>query len=261
MFLIDTHTHLYLPEFDTDRDAVMERAIDNGISKILLPNIDVSTISPMMDMCDRYPEYCFPMMGLHPGSVSPSHQNELEKIKTTFNTTTTPFIAVGEVGIDLYWDQTYIKEQTDVFRTQVQWSLDMDLPLVIHSRDSFDQIYCVLQEFKGASLKGVFHSFTGNLDQAKKVLEIGFYIGINGIITFKNSGLAELVGHIGLDHVLLETDAPYLTPAPHRGKRNESSYLVHIAHKIAELTRSSQDQAIRQTTQNAMDLFKLNHIR
>jgi len=260
MAFIDTHAHLYLKDFEKDRDEVMKRAIQNGISKILLPNIDASTIRSLLDMYDQFPDHCYPMMGLHPGSVSGSYLEELDVIKLALNEESSPFIAVGEVGIDLYWDRTFMKEQTNAFRLQVQWSIEHELPLVIHSRDSFDQIYAILGEFKGKSLTGVFHSFTGNLEQARKALDIGFYIGINGIITFKNSDLDQLLGYIGLDRVILETDAPYLTPVPHRGKRNESSYLVYIAQKIAGDMGITREHTMEITTRNARDLFKLDTI-
>ena len=257
MHLIDTHAHLYLPQFEKDRREVVLRAINQGVETILLPNIDPSTIRSLLDLHRLFPEHCLPMMGLHPGSVNQSYREALGQVGGALLEGAQEYIAVGEVGIDLYWDQSFLREQTEAFQEQVQWSLDMDLPLVIHSRDSFDQIHTALMDFRNQPLKGVFHSFTGGVEQAKKVMDLGFYIGINGIVTFKNAALGHLVEKIGLKSLILETDAPYLTPDPHRGKRNESSYLVHIARKVAEYSRVDYERVVQITTRNAIDLFNL----
>ncbi len=255
MKLIDTHTHLYLEAFDKDRLAVVENAVTDGIAKMLLPNIDATTISPMMNLCKQFPGVCFPMMGLHPGSVNGDYQAVLQETRSWFDKDS--FIAVGEVGIDLYRDQTFKNEQIEAFREQVSWSLELDLPLVIHSRDSFSEIIKVLKTFSGAPLSGVFHSFTGSIEQAFQVLELGFYIGVNGIATFKNTHLGEVVRKLEMHHVVLETDAPYLAPAPCRGQRNESRYLVSIATKIAELTGCNLMDIAKSTTKNAHNIFRL----
>ena len=251
---IDSHTHLYLDSFSNDRDEVIKRAVNEGVSKMFLPNIDSGTITDMYELSDKYPEQCFPMMGLHPTSVKENYHEELKSIEKQFNRR--KFIAIGEIGIDLYWDKTFIAEQKEVFRIQIEWARNLQLPIVIHARDSFDEIFEVLDNIWEDGLTGVFHSFSGDIQQAEKALSYQFYLGINGIITFKNSGLAEVLAEVPIDRILLETDAPFLSPAPLRGKRNESSNILHIAKKISEIYKLSMEQVAGITTRNALNLFK-----
>jgi len=255
MQLIDTHTHLYLPEFDTDRDEVINRAINNGISKMLLPNIDIHSVDPMLSLADRYPGVCYPMIGFHPTSVREDYISQLEELEKIFATNT--FVAIGEIGIDLYWDKTFLKEQLISFRRQISFAAEKNLPVVIHSRDAFREVFSVLDEFKGVELKGVFHAFTGNLSDARKAVESGFKLGIGGIVTFKNSGLDKIVKEIGPGHLILETDSPYLTPAPFRGKRNESSNISIINKKLAEIFGQSEEETAMVTYLNSVKLFNL----
>ena len=255
MQLIDTHTHLYLPEFDTDRDEVINRAINNGISKMLLPNIDIHSVDPMLSLADRYPGVCYPMIGFHPTSVREDYISQLEELEKIFATNT--FVAIGEIGIDLYWDKTFLKEQLISFRRQISFAAEKNLPVVIHSRDAFREVFSVLDEFKGVELKGVFHAFTGNLSDARKAVESGFKLGIGGIVTFKNSGLDKIVKEIGPGNLILETDSPYLTPAPFRGKRNESSNISIINKKLAEIFGQSEEETAMVTYLNSVKLFNL----
>jgi TatD DNase family protein len=255
MQFIDTHTHLYLPEFDTDRDEVVNRAIGNGISKMLLPNIDISSVEPMLSVVNRYPGICYPMTGLHPTSVKTDYLSQLETIELLV--TNHRIIAIGEIGIDLYWDKTFINEQIIAFRKQIAFADGIGLPVVIHSREAFPEVFSVLEEFKGVSLKGVFHAFTGTIKDAERAVNIGFKLGIGGIVTFKNSGLDKVVREIGPENIILETDSPYLAPAPHRGKRNESSYICIINSKLAEIFGKSEEEIASVTYSNSTSLFNL----
>jgi TatD DNase family protein len=255
MQLIDTHTHLYLPEFDTDRDEVINRAIENGISKMLLPNIDIQSVDPMLSLVDRYPGICYPMIGLHPTSVSGDYVSQLEKLEKIF--ISNRFVAIGEIGIDLYWDKTFLNEQMITFRRQISFAAENKLPVVIHSRDAFPEVFSVLNEFKGVELKGVFHAFTGNINDARKAIESGFKLGIGGIVTFRNSGLDKIVKEIGPEHLILETDSPYLTPAPFRGKRNESAHIGIINKKLAEIFGLNEEETAMITYSNSVKLFNL----
>ena len=255
MQLIDTHTHLYLPEFDADRDEVVNRAAVNGISKMLLPNIDTNSVKQMLDLVSRYPGICFPMTGLHPTSVKEDYLLQLETLETLI--TENKIIAVGEIGIDLYWDKTFLKEQIISFRQQIRIALQNKLPAVIHSRDAFPEVFSVLDEFNGEKLTGVFHAFTGNINDAEKALNMGFKLGIGGIVTFKNSGLDKIVKEIGPDNLILETDSPYLAPVPYRGKRNESSYICIINKKLAEIFNISEEKMAEITYLNSVALFNL----
>ena len=249
----DTHSHLYLPEFDQDRDEMIKRAIDQKVTKIFLPNIDAESIYPMLQLADKFPQNCFPMIGLHPTSVKKNYQQELNIVEQWLGEKT--FFGIGEVGIDLYWDKTFRKEQILAFQHQIQLSLDHKLPLIIHSRNSFQEIFSSLEKFSDKNLRGIFHSFTGTIDEAQKAIRMGFKIGINGIVSFKNSGLDKVVSEIGLDHLVLETDSPYLAPVPKRGKRNESSFLIYIAEKIAEITSRDIKTVAAKTNQNATEVF------
>ncbi|HKJ42557.1 MAG TPA: TatD family hydrolase [Sunxiuqinia sp.] len=251
--LIDTHSHIYSEDFIDDIDEVITRAYDNDVRKIILPNIDSSSVRKMLDLADQYPQICFPLMGLHPTSVGEDYQEELELVE--FWLKKRKFYGIGEIGIDLYWESTYLNEQVITFRHQVQLAKKYKLPIVVHVRESFDQVYEVVQELKDDDLQGVFHSFTGTLEQAQKVLDLDFKIGVGGIVTFKNSGLDKVMSQIDPKNLILETDAPYLTPVPYRGKRNESSYLIHVARKIAELHDTSVNDIAKITSENALKLF------
>ncbi|MDX2443227.1 MAG: TatD family hydrolase [Bacteroidales bacterium] len=256
MKLIDTHAHLYLPEFDSDRTEIVNNALQSGIAKIFLPNIDSSTVKPMLTLTEEFPGIFFPLIGLHPTSVNENFQDELSKVREWL--TKYRFWGIGEVGIDLYWDKTFRDQQMEAFREQVNIGLESELPVIIHSRESFDEIFFVLEEFKGKPLSGIFHSFTGTALQAKRAIEMGFLIGINGIVTFKNSGLDQVVKEIGLEKLVLETDSPYLSPVPRRGKRNESAYLLYIAEKLADIFSCDLETIIENTSKNALEVFKID---
>ncbi len=251
----DSHTHLYLDAFKDDREQMIRRAIEAGVTRMFLPNIDSSTTGPMFRLADQFPSNCFPMMALHPTSVKEDYRDQLAVMGQHLEDVR--IIAIGEAGIDLYWDTTFIKEQEEVFRTQINWAKERNLPLVIHARDSFQEIFRILDDEGGDGLKGVFHSFTGTREDLKKALSYNFMIGINGIVTFKNSNLGEVVQEIPLEQLLLETDSPFLSPVPYRGKRNESSYLVEIAAKAAEIYNLTKEEIGQVTTQNALQLFQL----
>lgn len=251
--LIDTHSHIYSTDFIHDRDEIVQRAYSNDVRKIILPNIDSSTVKNVLDMVDTYPHICFPLMGLHPTSVNHDYQEELQVVEYWLKKR--KFYGIGEIGIDLYWETSFLEEQTHAFRFQLNLAREYQLPVVIHVRDSFEQVYNVLLEEKDKNLTGVFHSFSGTLEQAQLVIDLGFKIGVNGIITFKKSGLDEVISKIDPSNLLLETDSPYLTPVPFRGKRNESSYLVHIAQKIADLHQMTVGEIAKITTENARKLF------
>lgn len=255
MRLIDTHSHLFLEEFSEDLPQVIERARSAGITHIFMPNIDSTTIDSMLSVCNAYKDYCFPMIGLHPTSVNADYEKELEIVARelrSFN----KYIAIGEVGMDLYWDKTFLKEQQIVLDKQINWALEYDLPVVIHCRDAFGYIYNVLEPYKNTSLKGVFHSFTGTDDEAARILEFsGFLIGINGVVTFKKSRLPEVLTKIPLEKIVLETDSPYLTPVPNRGKRNESAYVKDTLMKVSDIYRMSPEAVGRVTSENALKVF------
>lgn len=253
--LVDTHSHIYSEDFNNDLEEVIQRAFENDVRKIVLPNIDSSSVKKMLNLADKYPQICYPLIGLHPTSVNEDYEEELELIE--FWIGKRKFYGIGEVGIDLYWDKTFIGEQTHAFRRQVVLAKKYGLPVVVHVRESFDEVYAVLQEEKDDSLRGVFHSFTGTAEQARLITDLGFKLGINGIITFKNNGLDQVIPKIDPSHILLETDSPYLTPVPFRGKRNESSYLVYVAQKVAEIYQLSVAEITRITTKNAENLFKI----
>jgi len=255
MEFIDSHTHLYLPEFDNDRDEVISRALDNNVSRMLLPNIDAGTIDDIIKLSGKYPGICYPMTGLHPTSVNSEFEDQLQAVKDSLSKHI--FIAIGEIGIDLYWDKTYFREQEKAFREQINIAVREDLPVVIHSRESIDEIIEIIDDENPEGLKGVFHSFTGTADQAKKIVERGFYIGTGGIMTFKNSGLDSVIKDIDIEKILLETDSPYLAPVPKRGKRNESSYVRYIADKLANIKGLTVKEVAGITTNNCKNLFNL----
>lgn len=255
MNLIDTHSHIYSEDFNDDINQIIENSKEAGVEKILLPNIDSQSIDQMHSLERMFPSYCIPMMGLHPTSVKENFQDELNICKNWLNSR--KYCAIGEIGIDLYWDKTFVKEQQIAFDTQINWALKFNLPIVIHSRESFDEIFEILENYKKSNLRGVFHSFSGNLEQANKAIELGFFLGINGIVTFKNSGLDKTIAEVPLEKLMLETDAPYLAPVPKRGKRNESSYVRYTAQKIAEIYQTKIERVAEITSYNARNLFNL----
>ena len=252
MQLIDSHAHIYLPEFDADRAEVLQRAAEKGIATILMPAIDATTHQQMLAVEAAWPQ-CRAMMGLHPCSVKEEYKQELAVVEESLKSR--KFAALGEIGLDFYWDTTYEQQQFEAFETQIRWALHYDLPVVIHSRNAMDACIDVVSRFPG--VRGVFHCFSGTVEQARRLLDLHFYLGIGGVVTYKNAGLDVVIKAIGLDAVLLETDAPYLSPVPFRGKRNESSYLSLIAAKLAEATGLSIEAVATITTQNAKKLFGL----
>ena len=251
--MIDTHAHLYDEQFDCDRDLVISRAIDCGVKRMLLPNIDVHTIKPMLDTCRKYPEYCFPMLGLHPTSVDNDFEQQLDIISTYLDNT--EIVAIGETGIDLYWDRQYLEQQMEAFRIQIGWAKKRALPLSIHCRKSYNEIISVLKKEQDGTLTGVFHCFPGNLRQAEEVIALGFKLGIGGVVTYKNAEMATVVQHIAIEHILTETDCPYLPPTPFRGKRNESAYIYNIIQKISELKSMPINEIVEATNTNAEQIF------
>ncbi|MES2286524.1 MAG: TatD family hydrolase [Bacteroidota bacterium] len=254
MILTDTHTHLYSKDFDPDRSELIETAIKSGIKRFFLPNVDSESIPGMFQMEKQFPDNCFAMMGLHPCSVNATYQDELQVVKHWLSKR--KFIGIGEIGIDLYWDKTFIQQQQDAFRTQIQLAKDYNLPYVIHSRNSFNEVMEIVSEFKNDAIKAIFHCFSGNVQQAEEVISVGnFKLGIGGVVTFKNSGLDKVVEAIDLKHLVLETDAPYLAPMPHRGKRNEPDHLLLIAKKIAEIKNIRVEEVAAVTTQNSIEVF------
>lgn len=257
MNLIDTHTHLYLPEFDEDRKEMIDRALEQKVNRFLLPNIDSESITQIQQMMTDFPDFCLAAMGLHPTSVKENFKEELqicyEELKNG------NYVAVGEMGIDLYWDKTFYEQQKLVFIEQVKWAMEFDLPIIIHSRDSFKEIFELMDEVWTPQLKGVFHCFSGTAADAEKIVNnYHFKLGIGGVYTFKNSGLREELKDIGVEHFILETDAPFLAPVPFRGKRNESAYVNLVAQRIAEEKEMKLEDVAEITTQNAVELFKLN---
>jgi TatD DNase family protein len=257
MYFIDTHTHLYSTEFDSDRTEMVENAIKAGVKKLLLPNIDVASIEPMYELCKQFPANCFPMMGLHPGYVTENWEQDLVIIRKALDEN--KHIAIGEIGMDLYWDKTFIEEQKMAFRIQIEWAKEFKLPIVIHARDAFDEIFEILDELNDVNLTGVFHCFTGTDEQVQKIQSYGgFYFGIGGVLTYKKSDLPLVLVDIPLEQILLETDAPYLPPTPHRGKRNESKFLLHVAEKVAEVKNCSLIEVARITSENAQQLFRID---
>jgi TatD DNase family protein len=254
MILTDTHTHLYSKEFDADRTQLIKTAIKNGITRFFMPNIDSDSIPLMYQVEKEFPENCFAMIGLHPCSVNATVQHELQVMRHWL--TRRKFVAIGEIGIDLYWDKTFIQQQQDAFRAQINLAKQYGLPYVIHSRNSFDEVMEIVNEFKSDNIKAIFHCFSGNVQQAEEVIAAGdFKLGIGGVVTFKNSGLDKVVEAIDLKNIVLETDAPYLAPVPHRGQRNNPGYLMLIARKIAEIKNISIEEVAEITTQNSKYVF------
>jgi TatD DNase family protein len=251
--LIDTHTHLYAEQFDEDRSEAIERAKRRGIEKFFLPNIDRHSIPGMLELEATFPAQVFPMMGLHPCSVKADYQEELQIVENWLQKR--DFCAVGEIGIDLYWDKTFYKEQVEAFQIQAGWAKARDLPIVIHSRESIDILIELLEKMGEERPGGIFHCFTGTLEQAQKIIDLGFYMGIGGVLTFKNSGLDSVIREVPLDYLVLETDSPYLAPVPYRGKRNESAYIFEVAQKLASVKEVSVKEVEEKTTANAEKIF------
>jgi len=255
MILTDTHCHLYSEEFATDINAVIERAEKEGVSKFYLPAIDSTTHEQMIVLEEQFPGKCIAMMGLHPCYVKENYVTELQQVEDWL--AKRKFAAVGEIGLDFYWDKTFTTQQYEVFRKQIEWALQYQLPIVIHTRNAMAETIAVVKEFAGRGLTGIFHCFSGNAADAATIIDMGFYLGIGGVITYKNSGLAEVIEKIGLEHLVLETDAPYLTPVPFRGKRNESSYLKYVVEKLALIKNVSIEEVAAITTANAEKIFGL----
>lgn len=249
----DSHAHIYHNDFDADRTDMMHRCDEKGVAKIFMPNIDHTSIDSMLDVEMKHPGKCFAMMGLHPCSVKKDFEKELYVIESWL--AKRKFAAVGEMGTDLYWDKTFWDQQVEAFKIQVGWAKKYNLPIVVHCRESMDQTIELADRLQDGSLAGVFHCFTGDSIQAEKLVKLGFYLGIGGVATFKKGGMENVLPHIPLDRIVLETDSPYLTPAPHRGKRNEPSYIPLIANRVAELKNISSDELRSATTQNALKLF------
>ena len=255
---IDTHCHLYDEAFDADRDAAVRRAIDAGVTTMLLPDIDSSETARLEALCGQYPDVFHPMAGLHPTSVKEDFEGELQHVRERLDSGR-HFVAVGEIGMDLYWDRTYEAEQREALRRQLLWALELDLPVCLHIRKAHNEVFALLRELNRPRWRGVMHCFGGSLQEAQRAVEMGFHLGIGGVVTFKNAGLAEIVKEIPLEHLLLETDAPYLSPVPHRGQRNESSYIPLVAQKIADLKGIKTEKVATVTTSSAQVLFGLRN--
>jgi TatD DNase family protein len=253
--IIDTHTHLYLNKFKEDIDNVISRAKENGVSKFIFPAIDSSHFENMHKLKNRYPKNIYLMTGLHPTDVKENYKEELDFITKTLKNHN--YVAIGEIGIDLYWDKSFLKQQQEAFRFQIRLAIKNDLPIVIHCREAFDEIFEILNDENCETLRGVFHCFTGDLDQAKKAISLGFLLGIGGVVTFKNGGIDKFLNQIDLKHIVLETDSPYLAPVPFRGKRNESSYIIYVLEKLSELYKIPKEEIALVTTNNAKKMFSL----
>lgn len=253
--LTDTHTHIYYQAGSEKLKEQMDRCFQNGITRLFLPNVDVSSIEKVFETVAAYPDHCFPMLGLHPCDVKEDYEVQLEQIYAKIQTS--KIYAIGEIGIDLYWDKSTLEIQKDAFRKQIEWSKDLGLPISIHCREAFNEVFEVLEEMADDRLFGIFHCFTGTLEQAHRAINLGFKLGIGGVVTFKKAGLDAVVKAISLEHIVLETDAPYLAPVPFRGKENESSYLVYVAQKVADLHEIGIDKVAEITTQNSKQIFKI----
>ncbi len=253
MNLTDTHCHLYAEDFSSDIDEVIRRAAHEGVGKFYLPAIDSNTHRQMILLEEQYPGKCMAMMGLHPCSVKENYTSELQVVEDWL--AKRKFAAIGEIGIDLYWDKNFITQQYAAFRQQIEWSLRYQLPVVIHTRNAMEETIAVVKEFASRGVKGIFHCFSGCYKDAVTIIDLGFYLGIGGVVTYKNSGLGAIIEKVGLEHLVLETDAPYLTPVPFRGKRNESSYLKYIVEKLALIKNVTLEEVAAVTTANAQKIF------
>ena len=256
MKIIDTHTHIYSNEFDADRHEVIQRAKKAGVKAVLLPNENSGSICPISKLCDEEPDFAYPMIGLHPTCVDGNYINELKQIEAAVSKRR--YYAIGEIGIDLYWDKSHLKEQRLVFEEQLRWSIDMQLPVSIHTRNAFDEVFDSINKVGSEKLRGVFHCFGGTMEEWNEISELSnFYIGIGGIVTFKNNILNETLENIPIERIVLETDAPYLAPVPHRGKRNEPAYIIETAKKIAECYKTTTENVIRHSYRNSLILFNI----
>jgi TatD DNase family protein len=251
---VDTHTHLFLPEFGHDRNETVQRAIDHGVKAMFLPNVDLDTIHQLFDLANAFPAHCFPIVGLHPESVHEDFEEKLIEIEKII--TIKKVYGIGETGLDYYWDLTYKEQQKASFNRQLKMAIKYQLPVVIHVRNSFDDVIDILQQNASIGLTGIFHCFTGTLKEAEKIISLGFYLGIGGVVTFKNGGLDKVIPEVPLESIVLETDSPFLSPVPYRGKRNESSYVIQVAERIAQLKNLPLEEVAQITTQNAVKLFK-----
>lgn len=257
MQFIDTHTHLYLEDFDADRNKVIEKAVARGINRFLLPNIDQSSIDPMLELCKAFPDSCFPMLGLHPTSVKGDWKIQLNLFEKLLQESPSTYIAIGEIGLDFYWDKSFSAQQIEALRIQFDWAKNLHLPVAIHTRDAFPEMLAEIKEAQDGNLKGVLHCFMGSLEEAQKAIDLGFYLGIGGVLTYKKSDLPEVVKQVPPERLILETDAPYLPPVPYRGKRNESAFLFETAVKLAATREMDLDTLAEITTKNAIELFNL----
>ncbi len=253
MQFIDTHAHIYSKKYDSDRDEVIERSKANGIERIYMPNVDVDSIDAMLEAEQRYPEMCIPMMGLHPCDVDKDFEKQLYVMEDWLSKR--PFVAIGEIGTDLYWDKGSFDIQREALKIQVEWAKQKQLPIVLHCRESIDETIAIIGEMNDEHLTGIFHCFTGSVEQAREIIEMGFMLGIGGVSTFKNGGLDMVLPEIGLDHLVLETDGPYLAPVPHRGKRNSPEYIPTIAERVGDLTASTVEKVSEITITNANKVF------
>ena len=253
MTLIDTHAHLYLKQFSADKPAVLERARLAGVSRVYLPAIDSETHDDLLAFEAAHPGYCFAMMGLHPCSVGEGYRQELDEVERRLRAR--PFAAVGEIGLDHYWDKTYAGQQREAFALQMEWALELGLPVVIHTRNAMQETIDLVKPFSARGLRGIFHCFSGSYESAVQITSMGFYLGIGGVVTYPKAGLAEVLQHIAMEHLVLETDAPYLAPVPFRGKRNETGYLVHIVKRLAEISKTDEASVAAITTANAEKIF------
>lgn len=255
MQLIDTHLHLYAEEYDADRKAQIATAQREGVVKMLLPNIDRSSIPGLKQLTVEYPGYCLPMMGLHPCYVKADFEEELAAIEQELRSGN--YIAVGEIGMDRYWELDFIAQQEDALRRQLRWAHEVDLPVALHTRNANDEVIEIIREVNLSGLRGVFHCFSGTIAQAKTMIDLGFYLGIGGVVTYKNGGIDKILSELSLDKIVLETDGPYLSPVPHRGKRNQPGYIKYVAEKLAEIKNISPEEVANITTENAKTLFRL----
>jgi len=255
--LIDTHAHLYAPEFEEDVDSATQRALASGVSKVYLPNIDFTSTAELKVLCQKYPDYYYPMMGLHPCSVKENWRTELKMIEDELFQNQAYYVGVGETGTDLYWDKTYLEAQKESFEIQIGWAGELQKPIIIHSRDSLDLNISIIEQKKRSysNLTGIFHCFNGTIEQAKKIVGLGFYLGIGGVLTFKNGGLDKILKDLPVDRIVFETDSPYLAPVPHRGKRNETAFIRLVAEKAAEIYGISLESICATSTANALRVF------
>lgn len=253
MNFTDTHAHIYSPKFDNDRDEVIRSAIEKGVNKIYMPNVDVESIDRMLEAEFKYPETCIPMIGLHPCDVAKDFEKQLYVMESWIDKR--PFAAIGETGLDLYWDKTFLDQQKESLRIHIKWAIQKKIPIVLHCRDAMDEVIEIVKAEKNGDLFGIFHCFTGSLEQAREIIDLGFYLGIGGVSTYKNGGLDKILPEIGLENLVLETDSPYLAPVPFRGKRNSPEYIPQIAEKLGDITRNSLEKVSEITQRNSLNIY------